>query len=45
MLNKMLHPLPLTVMIFLEELQWFSIHLKGVFGTTVMFLTHENAER
>jgi hypothetical protein len=45
MLNKMLDPLPLTVMIFLEELQWLSIHLKGVFCTTVMFLTHENAER
>jgi hypothetical protein len=32
-------------MIFLEELQCFSIHLKGAILHKVDFLTHENAER
>jgi hypothetical protein len=32
-------------MIFLEELQCFSIPLKGAIWTKLMFLTHENADR
>jgi hypothetical protein len=45
MLNKVLDPLPSNINDFLEELQCLSIHLKGAILHTLMFLTHENAER